>query len=139
MAGGTCRQHFSLGSVKRLLHQVFRARNFFAGAILGRPGHIKNLISRSNEFFRVSMTFETPFHLQRRCLKQNRHLIDRAMTRRAANPFVYVNAVIEIGVVWQVMDPDPLNWPPGAEAGAHWFEIRAIGPNLIMATHAGAG
>src|SRR5579871_1131092 len=56
----------------------------------------ENLISRPHVIFRMAVTLEAPRHFQRILGPGKRHLPNRAMTRRAANPLVDVNAVIEI-------------------------------------------
>jgi len=82
------------------------------------------------------MALQTPLHLQRRRLICNRHLIDAAVAGRTANAFFYVNAVIEICVVRQVVYANPFDRFSFTKTGAHWFEIRAFGPNLFVAVHA---
>ena len=61
------------------------------------------------------------------------------MTGLAAHTLVDVNAVIEISEVGQVMDSGPFNRLARAPAFAHRLEIRAIGPDLRVAVHAGLG
>ena len=58
------------------------------------------------------------------------------MTRRTPDTLFYVNAVIEVGVVWQVVYPDPLDGFIVPETGADWFEIGALSPDLLVTTHA---
>lgn len=82
------------------------------------------------------MTIKTPFHLQRRCLVGNRHLIDATVTCRATDAFVHVNTVIEIRVVGQVVHSDPLNRFSRPQACPHWLEIGTVGPNLLVTVHA---
>lgn len=82
------------------------------------------------------MTRKTPLHLQCRRLVSNRHLIHTTVARRTADAFVYMNAVVEISVVRQVMYPNPLDWFASAKTGAHWFKIGAVSPNLLVAIHA---
>jgi len=82
------------------------------------------------------MTRKTPLHLQCRRLVSNRHLIHTTVARRTAHAFVYMNAVVEISVVGQVMYPNPLDRFAGAKTGAHWFKIRAVRPDLLVAIHA---
>ena len=82
------------------------------------------------------MTGKTPLHLQCRRLVSNRHLIHTTVARRTADAFVYMNAVVEISVVGQVMYPNPLDRFASAKAGAHWFKIRAVSPDLLVAIHA---
>ena len=57
------------------------------------------------------------------------------MTRGTSDAFLYVNAVIEVCVVWQVVYPDPLYGFVVTKAGANWFEIGALSPDLLVAAH----
>ena len=82
------------------------------------------------------MTRKTPLHLQCRRLVGNRHLIHTTVARRTPDAFVYMNAVVEISVVGQVMYPNPLDRFASAKAGAHWFKIGAVSPDLLVAIHA---
>ena len=82
------------------------------------------------------MTLEAPFHLQGSGLIRQRHQVNAPMTSRAAYPLVYVNAVIEIDEVGQVVNAGPLDGLTCAPALAYWFKIRAIRPNLRVAVHA---
>ena len=82
------------------------------------------------------MTLQTPLHLQRGSLVKDRHVVDLSVTGRAADAFLYVNAVIEVRVVGQVVYADPLEWFAGAEARPHGLEIWTIGPDLFVAIHA---
>lgn len=61
------------------------------------------------------------------------------MTRRTTDAFVDVNRVIEICEVRQVVHTDPLQWLARLITVAHWFQIRAVGPNLFVAIHADGG
>ena len=61
------------------------------------------------------------------------------MTGGAAHTFVHVNAVVEIGIVRKIVDPDPLEWIASAKTGAHWFQIRTISPDLLVAVHTRLG
>src|SRR5256885_14418587 len=67
----------------------------------------------------VAMTVEAPLHLQRLFLHHERHPIDLPMARRAADPLVHVNAVVEVDEVGQIVDARPLDRPAAAEALAH--------------------
>lgn len=58
------------------------------------------------------------------------------MTSRAPDPFVDVNAVIEINVVGKIVNPRPLQRFAGAKTGADGLQIWTIGPNLFVAIHA---
>ena len=54
------------------------------------------------------MAIQTPLHQQRRHLIGERHLVDPAVARRAADALVHVNAVIEIDEAGQVIDALPV-------------------------------
>src|SRR2546423_12831500 len=71
------------------------------------PSWIVNFVSWSHEVLRRAMAIQTPFHVQRVHPPGDRHLIDASVTSRAANSFGYVNAVIEINVIGQVVDAVP--------------------------------
>lgn len=82
------------------------------------------------------MTLEAPLHLQSRRLISNGHLIDATMTSRAADAFIYMNAVIEIGIVRKIVNPDPFHWFAVAKAGSHRLKVRTVGPDLFVTAHA---
>ena len=85
------------------------------------------------------MAVEAPFHLQRRFLDHQRHAIDAAVAGFAADALAYVNAVIEVHEVRQVVDAHPVERLVVAEAGAHRLEVRAGVPDLRVAVDAGLG
>ena len=67
------------------------------GLIGGRlPTHVGDLIVGPQIFLGIAMAIQTPAHGQLFGLKHERHLIDLAVTGRAANTLIHVNAVIEI-------------------------------------------
>src|SRR5262249_20760329 len=72
-------------------------------------------------------------------LPHERHAVDLSVARRAADAFVYVDAVVEVDEVRQIMDTRPLNRPSRAEALAHRLEKRAVREDLRVAVHAGLG
>ena len=82
------------------------------------------------------MTFQTPLHLQRRSLVGDRHVVDFAVTRRTTDAFFHVNAVIEISVIGQIVNANPLDRLAGAKTRAHGLEIWTFGPNLLVTAHA---
>ena len=109
---------------------------FIRGFILRPPFHVEDLFNRPQEPLRRSMTLQTPLHLQGFCLVENRHIVDSTVTGRTADALFHVNAVIEIGVIRKIVNANPFDWPARAEAGANWFEIRTVSPDLLVATHA---
>ena len=85
------------------------------------------------------MTLQTPLHLQRRRLIEDRHVVDPAVTRRTTDAFLNVNAVIEVRVVRQVVYAYPFDRLAGAETCAHRFEVWTIRPDLFVTAHARRG
>ena len=85
------------------------------------------------------MTLQTPLHLQRRCLIEDRHVVDPPVTRRTTDTLLNVNAVIEIRVVRQVVNSDPLDRLAVFETRAHPFEVWTLGPDLLVTVHARRG
>ena len=85
------------------------------------------------------MTIQAPLHLQRRGLRDDRHLIDPAMARRATDTFIHMNRMIEIGEVRQVVNAHPFQRLAVFETCAHRLEIWAVSPNLFVAIHADRG
>lgn len=65
------------------------------------------------------MALKTPLHLQRRRLINDRHLRHVAVTGRAAYALLDVNAVIEIDVIRQIVNPHPLYWFSSPPAFSH--------------------
>ena len=129
-----CQNVRSLDVILLLPVQTFS--DLSLSAISRSPFHIENFLFRAHKIFRTPMTLQTPFHLQGRSLRHDRHLIDATMTGRATDAFVYMNRVIEVSEVGQVMDANPFQWLAALETCAHRFEIRAIRPDLFMAVHA---
>src|SRR5437763_16053342 len=58
------------------------------------------------------------------------------MARRTADAFVHVNRMIEVSEVRQIVNAHPLQRLACFEARPHGFEIRTVGPNLLMTIHA---
>src|SRR5262249_54770132 len=58
------------------------------------------------------------------------------MATGATYTFIYVNAVIEVDEVRQIVDPRPLNGLSAAEAVAHGLQHGGVGPDQCMTFHA---
>jgi len=104
-----------------------------------RPVHREDLFFGPDEFFRVAMTFEAPFHVERGNLISQRHEINASVTGRAADTLVDVNAVIEISEVGEIVHSGPLDRLSRPPTLADGFQVGAIGPDLRVAVHAGLG
>src|SRR5215211_113624 len=85
------------------------------------------------------MAFETPPHRERRLLIHQRHLVNGAVTGRAADALLHVNTVVEVDEVRKVVDAVPLKRLVVAKAGPHRLENGGAGPNLRVAVHARLG
>ena len=90
------------------------------------PIHVVNLIERAQRHFRIAMAIEAPLHQQRVRLKNQGHLIHRAMTRRAANALADMNAVIEISEITEAVDLHPLNRFVRSITLAHGLQIADV-------------
>ena len=97
---------------------------------------VEDLVLRPDVLLRRAMAGEAPLHRQRRLLVRQRHLVDAAMARGAANALGDVNAVIEADEVGQPVDTAPDERLAGGEAGANRLEHRRIRPDLRVAVHA---
>ena len=115
----------------------FQVEPFRRSKIAVLPLHIVDLGFRPYELFGFPVTAKTPFHLQGILLKDRRHIIDLAMARRTTNAFCYVDAVIKIGEFRKVVYAFPFDRFIVAKACPDGFQIRAVGPDLAVAIHAG--
>jgi len=120
-------------SFLRELHADFRL------IIRRLPIHVVNLIERAQGHLRITMAIEAPLHQERVCLKNQGHLIHRAVTRRAANSLTDVNAVIEIRKVTKAVDLHPLNRFVRSITLAHGLQIADVIEQNRMAIHASFG
>ena len=77
--------------------------------ILRFPIEIEDLIFRAQEIFRMAMTFQTPRHAVRFGVIDDRHVIDLAVTTRAADPAIHMRRVIKENVVGRAMELHPLD------------------------------
>lgn len=99
--------------------------------------HVEYLIARAQILFRRAMTAKAPLHLQRFLLIHQRHLVNRAMARVAADALGHVDAVIEKNEIGKLVHARPLQRFTSPITGAHWLKQLRVGPNLRMAVHAG--
>ena len=104
----------------------------FLGLIVirGWPIHLEHFGLWPDEHLGLAMTLDAPLHLKRRRLISQRHQVNSSVTRRTADTLVYVNAVIEIDEVREIVDPRPPDRFSGSPAFAYRFQIGAVRPNL---------
>src|SRR5579883_1097736 len=98
---------------------------------------VEHFIERPQMRRRIAVAGEAPAHIECRRLPGQRHVADRAVAFRAADAFGDMDAVIEIDVVGETIDPGPAQRFPVSQALTYRREDRRIGPNLGMAGHAG--
>jgi len=132
MARGTACQ--LLGALNLVLRRQLFAHLFLIGRRLPIP--VENFVLLPQNTLRMPVTIDAPFHLQRRRLEHQRHLIHLAVTRGAAHAFVDVNTVVEINEIRQAMHAHPINGLIGAIALTNWLEITDIIEENGMAIHA---
>jgi hypothetical protein len=125
--------------LSRRANVAFRCKFFALLRLIRRrfPIHIKNLIQRPECLRGITVAIEAPLHQQGRRLEYERHLIDLAVTRRAAHAFVDVNAVIEIDKIGQSVHFHPLDGLIGAITFPHWFKVVCGAEKHRVAVHAG--
>jgi len=99
--------------------------------------HVEHLLARTQILFRVAMAVEAEFHLQRRVLIHQGHLVNWTVAVVASHSFIDVDAVVEIYVVRHLVHASPLQGTAAAEAFADRFEIGGVGPDLSVAVDAG--
>src|SRR5262249_23528684 len=101
------------------------------------PLHAEYLRLGPDELLRLAMARHTPLHLKRVLLIDRGHVVDLAVTRRAADTLRHVNAVIEVNEFREVVDTLSLDRLVLTETRAHRFQIRTVVPQLAVAVHAG--
>ena len=82
------------------------------------------------------MAIQTPLHVQGLCLPRQWHLVDPTVTGFAADSFMYVDTMVEINKVRQVVYARPLERSIFSQACSHRFESWTVRPHLFMAVHA---
>lgn len=98
--------------------------------------HVEHFAQRPDIFFRIAMAGQTEKHFQSLRLIRERHFVDAAVARYAANPLVHVGAVVEIDEIRDFINPRPSKRLARSVALANELQKRAIGPNLGMASKA---
>ena len=83
------------------------------------------------------MAIQAPGHALWLVLVDDLHFIDGAVATVAAHATVHVNSVVEIGVVGNLVDANPVNGLTGLPTLTHRSQLRAIGLDLGMACHTG--
>src|SRR5262252_2367763 len=106
MARRAARQHLATAQFADLSVYFFLLRRCY---VVGVPLYVGDLTARPNIRCRITMASDTPLHLQGVFLIDGRHIVDLTMARRTADALCYVDTVIEINELRQVMHAFPLN------------------------------
>src|SRR5687767_11270459 len=85
------------------------------------------------------MTFQTEAHRERLLVANFIHLVHAPVAMDATDAAIYVHGVIEINVIGDFVDLDPVDGLAGRGAFANERQARIVGEHLIMAIHARAG
>ena len=97
--------------------------------------HLKNIFFPSDEFCRVLMAFQAPFHVQRVLLIHERHFIDRPVAGDARHTLSDVDAMVEVDEIGEVMNAVPLHRLSRAIGVANGLKQCGVGPNLRVTGH----
>ena len=84
------------------------------------PVHVGDFFRRTKVLLGRPVAIETPAHAQRLLLINFFHFVHAAVARLTTHAPSHVGAVIEVHVVWQVVDLDPLDRLSSAHALAEW-------------------
>lgn len=85
---------------------------------------------------RITVTLKAPAHAERFVLVDNFHGVDSAMTLHTTDATVDVGRVIEVRVVRQIMDLDPLHRHACFVTFMQRGQVHAFGVDLRVAVHA---
>lgn len=83
----------------------------------------------------MAVASQAPFHARSLSFGHERHLVHLSVTRLAADPFTYMNAVIKVNVVWEIVHAVPDKRLAGSEAFTYGFQHGAVFPHDRMAFH----
>src|SRR5262245_65357721 len=86
--------------------------------------HGEDLIARPEVRCRIAMALEARIHRPGSRRHHYRELVHLAVARDAADTLVDMDAVIEVNVVWKVVDARPLNRTALLKTFADKFEAR---------------
>lgn len=102
-------------------------------------GHVENAILGAHVLRRVAMTIQAPLHPQRSGLPRETHEVDPPMTGGTTDSFMYVDTVVEVNEVREIVDSRLLNRFPGAVTLPYRLKCRCYRSHLRMAIHADLG
>ncbi len=101
------------------------------------PGHVGDVISRTQVWCGIAMTIEAKLHRERLGAIGERHLIDASMAAFATDAFGDVDVVPEENEIRKLGHPRPTDGLVFGKALADGRQHRSIGPDLRVTGHAG--
>lgn len=127
----------TVGQLKLATNVVLLLQNEPLSNLIRRwlPRRIKYFGLGAQKLLWVAVTIETPTHEQCLRLVDNRHGGEIAVARRATYTFGYVDTVIEVDKLGQVVNLVPLHGYILGITVADEFELGAFGQYLLVTTH----
>lgn len=84
----------------------------------------------------ISVAIQAPSHANWQLLINLFHAIDTTMACNTANTACHVGTVVEIGVIWQIMDANPSDWISRGCTLSKGFQLRTVRGDCRMTVHA---
>jgi len=112
---------------------------FFPQLPLGGPGRgfpveVGDLVQRAKVILRGAMAFEAPAHAVGFGMVDDFHVIHLAVAGHAAYAPVHVNRMVEVDVVWRLVNPNPGNgvagFPRFADGSQFWAQRFDLGVTI---------
>lgn len=127
----------TVGQLKLATNVVLLLQNEPLGDLIRRwlPRRIKYFGLGAQKLLWVAVTIQTPTHVQRLRLVDNRHGGEIAVARRATYTLGYVDAMIEVDKFGHVMNLVPLHSNIRLITVTDEFELGALGQYLRVTTH----
>src|SRR5262249_38509681 len=80
-----------------------------ARRLIGGPRHVRDLVLRTQVLHRIAVALEAPAHADRLIDPHDVHLVDAPVARHAPDPRGEVRRVVEVRVIGQLVELDPLD------------------------------
>ena len=100
------------------------------------PIHVENLVFGPDLLLGRFVAIQTPPHVQGMGFPGQRHLIDLAVTGRAAHPFLDMDAVVEENKIRKLVHSIPTQRLLSGQTCSDWCEHGGIGPDVRVTSHA---
>ena len=108
----------------------------FRGAHVPTPFKLRDQSRVTDMRGRITVALKTPTHAERLVLVDDFHGVNSAMALHTTDATVHVGRVVEVGIIRQVMDPDPLHWHARFVALVQRCQMHTFRVDLRVAVHA---